>query len=75
MICVMTNLQAMALEHAGVVEVACNLLEWQTTGPEQVQQAVVAAAAAKGMVAQDGYVIGKPPAEMMRLAAEAWDLP
>ena len=64
----------MALEHEGVMEVACNLLDWQITGPAQVQQAVAAAAVAKGMVANEGYVIGKPPREMMRLAAEAWNL-
>jgi hypothetical protein len=60
----------MALEHSDAMEVACNLLQWQVSNPQQVQAAVAAAAARHGMEAGEGYVIGHLPTPLCEMAAE-----
>jgi glutamate formiminotransferase len=67
--CGLLRVEAMALQHKGVVEVACNLLDYQLSGPQQVEAAVRAAAAARGVGTGSAYCIGKLPEEMVALAA------
>jgi glutamate formiminotransferase len=65
------HVEAMALQHAGVVEVACNLLDYKTSGPVEVQAAVNDIAAQHGIAASEGYCIGKLPEHMVELALSA----
>jgi glutamate formiminotransferase len=65
------RVEAMALQHAGVLEVACNLLDYRTSGPAEVQAAIEAAAAQHGIAASQGYCIGKLPEHMIELGRRA----
>jgi hypothetical protein len=67
----LARVEAMALQHQGVVEVACNLLDYRVSGPQQVEAAVRAAAAARGAGTGGAYCIGKLPEEMVALAGGA----
>ena len=63
--------EAMALQHSGLVEVACNLLDYRRSGPPEVEEAVRAAAAQRGISLGRAYCIGKLPGEMVALAASS----
>lgn len=58
------SVQAMALQHAEGVEVACNLLDVERVPPEAVEAAVGEAAAAVGVGVVRSYRIGKSPQQL-----------
>lgn len=61
--------EAMALSHAEGTEVACNLLDADTTAPAAVLQRVEALAAAAGLRVARAYAINPAPAELVAHAA------
>ncbi len=68
----------MALNHDGVVEVACNLLDPATSPPEAVQRFIEVLAARTPAIEQGhrmgvrgGYQTGKTPEELTRMHHEA----
>lgn len=71
MLCFM--LQAMALNHDGVVEVACNLLDPAASPPEAVQHCIEKLAAEQGCKTGvgSGYQTGKTPEQLTRMHLEA----
>lgn len=65
------RVEAMALAHDGGYEVACNLLDAETTPPARVLAAIEAAAAVENVAVAGAYHIGMTKAEMRaELAAE-----
>lgn len=64
----------MALEHDGVLEVACNLRRPQDAGPAAVEAQLVQLAAGEGVALGASYCIGKTPEAIMAEAAHALQL-
>lgn len=62
-------LQAMALEHQGCIEIACNLLNWNITGPQLVKQTVAGLAQRHGIQSGDSYQISKLPEDIVSMVA------
>lgn len=61
--------EAMALPHAEGTEVACNLLDADTSPPAAVQQRVEALAAEAGLGVVRGYAINPSPSALVAQAA------
>lgn len=63
------EVQAMALVHGdGCIEIACNLLNVETTNPKLVQDTVAQLAEAHGVEAKPGYLTGQNRDEILELA-------
>ncbi len=59
----------MALLHSDCLEVACNLLEPERSGPAQVEALVAQLAAAEGGRVSGAYCINRPRQEVVQQAA------
>lgn len=59
------TVQSMALARGGVVEVACNLLDFHVAPPELVEERLRELARAEGLELGDAYVIGKRLPEIL----------
>lgn len=63
--------ESMALRHTGgLIEVACNLLDYKISGPDAVLKRVTELAATEGVEVKQWYEIGKPVDVMIQMAAE-----
>lgn len=69
------NVQAMALLHGDdCIEIACNLLDMDVSGPDVVQCIVATLAAKEGIKANPGYLTGHSKQEIFQLAMEKLDI-
>ena len=69
------NVQAMALLHGdNCIEIACNLLDMDVSGPDVVQCIVATLAAKEGIKANPGYLTGHSKQEILQLAMEKLDI-
>jgi glutamate formiminotransferase len=69
------NVQAMALLHGdNCIEIACNLLDMDVSGPDVVQCIIATLAAKEGIKANPGYLTGHSKQEIFQLAMEKLDI-
>lgn len=66
----MSGVQAMALQHDGGIEVACNLLAPHDVGPALVEAEVRKLAEGRGLIVKDAYCTGKTIEDLIKIGEE-----